>query len=95
MALVGGRRSRRSILCIAARKIKSGKSACRRGKLILSSRKRTPCSSLQADVLTKFSLQKAVQAKPDYKAVREAISDLLEVENYDDGMPALPWLGLE
>ena len=30
-------------------------------------------------------LQGNAQAKPDYKAVREAISDILEAENYDDG----------
>lgn len=25
------------------------------------------------------------ESKPDYKAVREAISEILEAENYDDG----------
>ncbi len=30
-------------------------------------------------------LQGERNAKPDYGAVREAISDLLEAENYDDG----------
>ena len=42
------------------------------------------CSLTNRQLGFRHFLQGA-QTKPDYKAVREAISDILEAENYDDG----------
>ena len=37
-----------------------------------------------------LNLQGERNSKPDYGAVRQAISDLLDADDYDDGTPSLP-----